>query len=651
MSGVIQPTNGQTSEGVQVALNMILRIDPHDINRTFLQTMFAGHMDINTRKMVEPNFTPTSKIQLTPASYKFVKQPTETTLGLLILNRYLLEMNGIIQFLGYQNNPIDKNGLENLNREVNSLVLENKITVDQLVQYVDSRDRLGFWCSGFLSVSITPALLLPMENVNKRKNELFEKYKDDLNSDNPVKQVMANNAIEDELIGMVKENLKNDSGYDFYRSGDGNLGNNYKNINVMRGAVFDNGLKRYHIVKSSLMEGIKPNDITPSANSIVAAAYPSAIGTAEAGYMSKQMIALLQSEAIDPDPNSDCGTQSTIPILVTKSNKQFLIFRNIKEGNSIKGTDLHNIDSYIGKTINMYSPQCCLHKKICAKCAGKLFYLLGDGKVTNVGMLMSVITKQILDLKLKSKHDLSQKAGFMDVNKTFLNPNKYVEVTDDGHLKTKQLLKLFIPKYADDVNAYYIEATHMSCLGINKAQFLDSHGNVLLDTIMTIPTMVDLNIINDIQETMDDYVLTYEPDSLVCSLAFQQNIANVCQYLDLVFMNSKLPLMPYHLIADMTFRNLDLNKINLSGPSIIYETMARRLCRNGRDTYAFTYGRDSNINAMEYTKLGYREAVQQAGATQAMLFEDISQGININLANTINGVESDETPLEKIIRA
>jgi hypothetical protein len=264
---------------------------------------------------------------------------------------------------------------------------------------------------------------------------------------------------------------------------------------------------------------------------------------------------------------------------------------------------------------------------------------------------MSVITKKILDLKLKSKHDLSQKAGFMDVSKTFLHPNKFVEVTEDGHLKTNQFLKLYIPKYADDITAYYIEATTMTCLGINKARFEDGHGNVVLDTIMTVPTMVDLNIIGDLQENMDEYILSYEPGSLICSLAFQQNIANVCQYLDLVFMNSKLPLIPYNLIPDMTFRNLDLNKISIDGPSIIYEFMARRLCRHDRDTFAKVYGTNPNVDLMDYTKLGYRQAVQRAGATQAMLFEDISAGINVNLANTLNGVESTETPMEKIIRA
>jgi hypothetical protein len=34
-----------------------------------------------------------------------------------------------------------------------------------------------------------------------------------------------------------------------------------------------------------------------------------------------------------------------------------------------------------------------------------------------------------------------------------------------------------------------------------------------------------------------------------------------------------------------------------------------------------------------------------------MLFEDISKGINVNLAKTLNGEESEETPMDLIIRS
>lgn len=648
------PNQPLQSNSVKVALDRILSVEPKDINRTFLENMFGGHYDKTTKKMIEPNFKPTAKIILTKDQYPFVKEPTETTLGQLIMNRYLLEQWGIIQYLGYYNKPIDSKGLGNLNTEVNNLVLEDKITTDDLVNFIDARDRLGFWCATFLAVSITASLLLPMQNVNKRKAELFKQRAADLASDNPVTQIMANNEIEKELMDLVRENLKSDSGYDLYRSGDGNLDNNYKTINVMRGAVFDNAKKRYHVVDSSLMEGIKPRDITPFANSVVAAAFPSAVGTADSGYMSKQFIAVLQSENIDLDPNSDCGTQSTIPVKVTEKNKQYLIFRNIKENGKIKKTTLHNINDYVGKTINLYSPQCCCNKSICAKCAGDLFLKMGGGQVKNVGMLMSQITMKALNLKLKSKHNLSQNAGFIKPEECFLEHHEYVEVTENGYLKTKVPMKIHLPKIIDDVSLFFIEATFVQCIGVLPVTFYDAHGNEIGKTLMTIPTTVDIQLHQDMEETQDEYIISYGTDSIICSVAFQQNIYNVEAFLNLVYLYSRVPLLPYDRFVDMSFRNQLINKVDLEGPSMVYELLARRLCRdknNDNTLFASLYGKNMKIDTTDYQKLTYRTAVQKSGAVQAMLFEDISKGINVNLAKTLNGEESEETPMDLIMRA
>lgn len=651
--------SGQTStptqsNSVKVALDRILSIEPKDINRTFLENMFGGHYDKNTKTTIEPNFKSTARIQLTPQQYKFVKEPTETTLGQLIMNRYLLEQWGIIQHIGYYNKPIDKKGLDNLNTEVNNLVLEDKITTDDLVNFIDSRDRLGFWCATFLAVSITASLLLPMENVNKRKAELFKQRAADLASDNPVTQIMANNEIEKELMGLVRDNLKNDSGYDLYRSGDGNLDNNYKTINVMRGAVYDNHQKKFYVVDSSLMEGIKPRDITPFANSVVAAAFPSAVGTADSGYMSKQFIAVLQSETLDLDPNSDCGTQSTIPVKVTEKNKQYLIFRNIKENGKIKKTTLHNIGDYVGKTIQLYSPQCCCNKSICAKCAGDLFRIMGGGEVKNVGMLMSQITMKALNIKLKSKHDLSQNAGFIQPEECFLDHHEYAEVTEDGYLKTKVPMKIHLPKVVDDVSLFFIEATFVQCIGVLPVTFYDVHGNEIGQTLMTIPTTIDIQLYQDMEETQDEYIINYDADSVICSVGFQQNIYSVEAFLNLIYLYSRVPLLPYERFVDMSFRNQLINKIDLEGPSMVYELLARRLCRdpdNENRLFASIYGKDMKVDTRKYQKLSYRIAVQKSGALQAMLFEDISKGINVNLAKTLNGEESEETPMDLIIRS
>ena len=629
------------------AMQKILSVEANQITKTFLEEMFASYHDKETNQFRQSPFVPTELITLTNKEYKYVDGKVETTTGMLLFNRYVLERTGIIPVLGYWNKPMDKDGLEDLTAEVNNLAIQDKITIDQLGQYIDSRDRLGFWCAAFLSVSITPSLIRPMDNVNKRKAELFKQYEKEINSDNPVLQTMTVNKIENELMGLVRENLKNDSGYDLYRSGDGNLDNNYKTINVMRGSVFNNATKKYDVVESSLMDGVKKKDITPFANSVLAAAYPSAVGTADAGYMAKIILALLQSEHIDPNPESDCGTTKTIPITITKKNAKYILFRYINDNGKKVLTDLHNVKNYIGRTVQIYSPQCCERDAICGKCAGRLFHNLG---VTNIGLLTTQMTQKILNLKLKSKHDLSQNAGIVPDDYIFLHDNEFYTV-EEGNLINKEKIKLFIPRLLEELDGFVRDPTMVSCMGIFPVKFYDRTDKEILSTEMIIPAALNFNIYNDIQEDPDNYIITYEPGSVICSLGMQKSITNVEYFINQVYLYSKSPQVPYNLMTELMFRCLTINGIDLTAPSITYELLARRVCRAGDHSYARVFGTKPDADPLGYEKLPFRAAVQQAGVLQGVIFQDISKSLQVGLSQTLNGKKPTSTPLEKIIKA
>ena len=632
-----------------IAKDKVLKADIKDIGKTFIENMFAGYHDRETGQFHDPPFVPTEVISLKKEEYEWVDGSISTTVGMLLFNRYILERTGIIQHLGYWNNPIDKKGLEKLTSEVNNLTIQNIITMQQMGDYIDSRDRLGFWCAAFLAVAISPSLIRPMNNVNQRKAELFKQYENELNSTNPVTQTMTVNKIEKELMGMVRENLKNDPGYDLYRSGDGNLDNNYKTINVMRGSVFNEGTKRYNVVENSLMNGITKKDITPFANSVLAAAYPSAVGTADAGYMAKIILALLQSEHIDPNPNSDCGTTQTIPLTITPKNTKYVLFRYINDNGKKVLTGLHNIQNYVGKTVQLYSPQCCERDAICGKCAGTVFHNLG---VKNVGLLVTQITQKLLNIKLKSKHDLSQNAGIIPKEYIFLNKEESASLytINNGILTNKVKLKLFIPRLLEELDGFVKEPTNISCMGIFPVKFYDKDDNEILSTMMIVPAVLNFNIYDDVQEDPDSYIVTYEAGSEICALAIQKTAVNVEYFINQIYLYSKSPQVPYNLMTELMFRCLEINGVDLTGPAITYELLARRVCRHGDKSFASVYGK-GEANPMGYEKQRYREAVQQSGVLQAILFEDISSGMNKGLAQTLNGKQPTTTPLEQIIKS
>ena len=305
------------------------------------------------------------------------------------------------------------------------------------------------------------------------------------------------------------------------------------------------------------------------------------------------------------------------------------------------------INNYIGQTVQMYSPQCCKNDAICAKCAGQTFYKL---EVTQIGLLTSQITKRILDLKLKSKHNLSQSAGIISKDQIFADQNNYFSI-DDGTFHVKTTMKLFIPRVLEEISGFSREATSVDCMGIFPVKFYDKNNTELLSTMMTVPALLTFNVYSDIQEDADNYIITYEPDSDVCRLVIQKSVINVEFFINQIYFYSRTAQLPYNSLTNYMFKCLELNSIDLTGVSLIYELLARRMCRNGIDTFAKAYGKNSNIDQMSYQKQSFREAVQDAGVLQGILFQDTSKSIVKGLSQTLNGVKPTETPLEKIIKS
>lgn len=627
----------------------ILSVPAEEIGKQFIEDMFAAHANRTEHTTAEAAFKPTEAIQLTNSEYKWVREKAiDTTLGRLLMNRFLLERTGLIEHVGYYNEPLTKENIGTLDRMIVELLTSDKIGADQYADYIDTRDKLGFWCTTFTSAAVSSALLMPMKDVEQRKKELLKERAADINSDNPVDQIMAVNDIEKELVGMVKKNLETDPSFDIYNSGGYNLSNNYKTINVMRGAVFNNSTKRYDVVEASLMNGITKKDLTAFSNSTLEGAYPSAVGTAEAGYMGKIMMATLQNEHLDENPKSDCGTTVTIPFTVSNKNKRFILYRNLNVNGNIVMTTPENINSFVGKTVRMYSPQCCKNDAICAKCAGQVFHKMG---VTNIGLLTSDITDALLNLKLKSKHDLSQKAGTIDSKKIFLHPNTHCTVTEHGVLVNKTLMKIFIPRMFEEFQGFVMENTSVETMAILPVKFYSASEKEIMSTRMMIPAMLEFNVYNDIQQTPDYYIITYDPNSEICCLNIKQSPVNCEFFIKQIYYYGHSPQLPYDMLTESMFRCLEINNINLNGPAISYELLARAVCRYGNKSFAKVFGSKPGIDPMSYTKVTYREAVQRSGVLQGILFEDISTALNVGLSQSLDGIQPTPTPLEKIIRA
>lgn len=126
--------------------------------------------------------------------------------------------------------------------------------------------------------------------------------------------------------------------------------------------------------------------------------------------MGKQLHSAFQHLVLD-EVDSDCGSDKYLTVNITPSNKNMFLFRYAKGKNGEIVLDYNNLEKCVGKKVKIRSPLYCKGDKICNKCAGSLFYILGMG---NVGLLNNKIGTTIMQRSMKLFHNSSIKLSEID---------------------------------------------------------------------------------------------------------------------------------------------------------------------------------------------------------------------------------------------
>ena len=248
---------------------------PSDITFEFLVDNF-GSLASNTNGERSTNHSP-SKFNMTDIVN--IKTPYlgftgKTTLGRLLYAKIIIEQCGLQDIIGFVNEPIVEGKNKKIEKLIANALKEDKVSVENMYKYVDTRDWLGLQFHSIICTSYTMKSLVKPKEVDDLHKELLVKYKKELdNNDEKVSEI-----IEKALIEKTKEVLKDDIGMDLYVSGArGSLDNNYKNINLTRGAVKNLQTGGYDVIKGSLLDGLDKKDIAAHSNNILLGAYPKAV--------------------------------------------------------------------------------------------------------------------------------------------------------------------------------------------------------------------------------------------------------------------------------------------------------------------------------------------------------------------------------------
>ena len=376
--------------------NIILKMRPDDITRTFIQENFGNMYDEKSKKVLPSKFNTADPITLKPNEY-YNKEEIKTTLGRLVTNKFFFE-DGLREIVGYVNEPITKKKLKKIDETIANALLDNKVDIATIKKYYNKQQWLGLSVHSILCSSFTPETIKPLPEVLKLKEELFKKYEEDLKGPNGV---IYANKIETMLIEEAKKVLDKDPGMSLYKSGArGSFENNYKNMFIIRGPVYNNVTKRFDVLKNSFAEGIEKDNIPSYASQVISGAYPKAVGTRDAGYYSKKFFAVYQTTVLD-EQGSDCGSKKYRLYHLTEKNYSNVKYRWINDNGKLVCLTPEIAPKYYGKTVQMRSPLYCTQHNICSKCAGDLAYRM---KLKNIGLTVPDIASTYLNRLMKAFH-------------------------------------------------------------------------------------------------------------------------------------------------------------------------------------------------------------------------------------------------------
>lgn len=341
------------------------------------------------------------------------KNSFTTTVGLWVFNKVFIEKD-LFDIFGYINEPITKKMYGKINNELGYAVLEERIPLEALKRFVLKSEKFMPYVS-VLANGYSMKLLTITKIIAKAKVDLVKKYRKELDAGDPNAVIK----IQEELLKLAKETLKDDVGIDTYNSGArGNFNNDFKNMFIMKGLTKNpDPNKGYNIIMSNYVDGIAKEEYADFANSLAEGPYSRAAKTEVGGYWEKLMLPAYQHIKIGKK-GSDCGTKRTIKVKLDDSNIGDYMYSYIKEGGKLIELNSQNRSKYLGKEVQLRFSSLCEAKDgiICNVCAGDLFHKLG---IENIGSAMPQIGSRLKNIAMKAFHDSQVVMTEMDPDKAF----------------------------------------------------------------------------------------------------------------------------------------------------------------------------------------------------------------------------------------
>lgn len=266
----------------QALIDSVIGIKPEDITSTYVVELFGefeGKVRANPYDLIT---VPKGAYGLADSKRGVNIKPFTTTVGKLIWNKmYILRNPSIYEAIGWVDDIVSKKVFNKLYKKLGYLLLEGKIDKGEFKRFAMTT-QLTMPYVQFLSPSFTDRMLLSSSFIDKEKAKKIKENKAAFDA----KDIKVVDKVSKELLDYATKEMDDDPSFDMFKSGaGGDLGNNYKNMFIMRGTVKRGDPTRsYSVITSNYIDGVAESEYADLADSLAEGPYNRSKKTEVGGY-------------------------------------------------------------------------------------------------------------------------------------------------------------------------------------------------------------------------------------------------------------------------------------------------------------------------------------------------------------------------------
>ena len=615
----------------------------------YLDNLVGGQLDVETLFKYTRSYDPKKKAELSLVDNVTITrcgQKIKTTLGRYIFNKVVFHSLWENKYYHFNNIIMRQNDFQDEMKYLKQLAFEGKCENRDIFEVSDMSTEFGMRLANVYNAGLTYTMMVPDKKFQDYKNKKINSVKE---------QVIKNTDLdllakaEEDVVNFAKEYYKNDDMVELMESGAGSKwDNDYKTMNINVGAVPTIEGKPV-LMFNSLSDGVDPKYQAAWTNTGMTGATNRALQTAKAGAQYNDISNAMQNIM---GIRGDCGSKRGTKVNTSDPNKllnRYLIIN----GKPVKVT-LDNVNKFLNKDVVMRDLIYCKEKNghYCSTCVGDGPFDLKHMDKVPLGMMTSDVASNILNLFMKSTHDL--RAGMYrikDLNDfIYPKPAKPIfEIKEDPieHVEKVYCLEDITWKVptasVDTIDTVYSVLAHGSVVTDKTGK---NYAFVMGTEVFTRPTEIVKPDVEKFHELERHVLFKYNKgDVFLTSVHTARKEMTVYKMMQLFLSGNVSNLVPFESHFQtmkntvMTNKKVKINDISLG---LILSTLARDandITKPARET-----------ETLNYKFVSLYDLICMSGTFNAVFGPDAVKSIVININKPTKEQVKSVSPMEKALR-